>query len=863
MGRFLIYLSLPFFLFFNSWLKIVYFGDARLFYSDSALRFRYARMIGEGEKVPVIDKKVCHPEGLRVRSLIHLTEDWVIGKSYLVIKRLCPTLPFSTYLKYFVSIFSSLSLLFLFLFAFAFWRNKTSAFLSSLFYAIGVPSFWRVTGNYLREEFALPFLFASLYFFFLARQRGKKVFLFGSGLSLTLGLISWHLSQFFFSLFVLFLLFLFFFDKESEKLFRSFPLFFLPPLIAGIFWEPLRTKYFLLSFPVLVCLWLWLITFLPESFRRFLVFLPLPFYFLLLRLFPGYFQEYAHVFEVIFYKIIYFGKKPEDPSLLSFAARSIWMGPFSSPGFLSFAFALLIPFLLGLIGFLSLIRSSFNGERHFPFFFLTYFFLLFTFLYLLVIRLEVFLFFFLSLAIGGNGLLLAKKRWVVIILLLGLLWEGYKAINYPRLFSRYYLSLAREWRTKPTAYGLDWESLSAWFKKMTKPEEAVLADIDLSAMVLTYLDRPIVIQPIYESESARKRVLECLNGFFKDEEEFFSLINRYKVSYVIYEKGFLLDNSSEGVRYLTNNLRVKKNSVVYLMHFFPESLVHFSLVHQTNTFRVYAVLPAKASAPRRRVFPYSPYFDLSLFPQVEGNPDWEDKGTREVERKVIGSIAKYNQAVALMERKEYQKAIPLLSGILAIFPELERANYYLGECLRQVGEKEKAVAYFDRSIANNPEDWPSYIAKVYLLDERDQLPEAVRTVISALSIDPNQKEFYSLLGYLYLRRNKRLEGINKFLELANLFPHTPFPHLYCGYLYAENNDLEKAEREFIKAKEKNPEEADVYSALGSLYLQKGEKERARAFFQKSLSLNPNQPALLKTLQSRDQVLPDKEGRPMP
>jgi tetratricopeptide (TPR) repeat protein len=278
---------------------------------------------------------------------------------------------------------------------------------------------------------------------------------------------------------------------------------------------------------------------------------------------------------------------------------------------------------------------------------------------------------------------------------------------------------------------------------------------------------------------------------------------------------------------------------------------------------VYAVLPAKASAPRPRVFPYSPYFDLSLFPQAEGNPDWEDEGTREVERKVIGSIAKYNQAVALMERKEYQKAIPLLSGILAIFPELERANYYLGECLRQVGEKEKAVAYFDRSIANNPEDWPSYIAKVYLLDERDQLPEAVRTVISALSIDPNQKEFYSLLGYLYLRRNKRLEGINKFLELANLFPHTPFPHLYCGYLYAENNDLEKAEREFIKAKEKNPEEADVYSALGSLYLQKGEKERARAFFQKSLSLNPNQPALLKTLQSRDQVLPDKEGRPMP
>lgn len=798
-------------------------------------------MIAEGKKIPVIDKKVHHPEGLKVRSLIHLTEDWVIGQSYRIFIKFFPKIIFTDYLKYFVSIFSSLSVIIIFFFATSFWGNRPSGFLSALFYAIGLPSFWRVTGNYLREEFALPFLFLSLYLFWRAMtNRRSGFFLFFSGLSLTIGLITWHLSQFFFSLFALFLIFLFFLERREDT-FKSLYLFLLPIIIVGLFWEPLASKYFVFSFPIFTSLWLWLIS-LRKGLSKFLILLPIPLFFFVSFLFPRYFQEYGHVFETIFAKIIYLGKKPADPSSLSFSARSIWMGPFSSPGPLSFAFSLFIPFLLSLIGFLYFLsrpKAKLNNL------FLTFFFIIFTILYLLVIRLEVFLFFFVALAIGGNWLLI-KKRLVIASLIIGLFLEGYKVINYQSLFNRYYFKLSAEWQTKPTAYGRDWESLHDWVKRNVKEEEGILADVDISAMLLAYTERPIVIQPIYEKKEARDRVLECLSGFFKTEEQFHTLVKKYQISYIVYQKDFLLDNTKEGVRYLTDNLKVRKNSVAYLMHFQPESLGKFSLLYQTNTFRIYRVLMDKKE--KRFKLPYSPYFDPSLFPQEKKSPHWDDRLTKEVEEKVFNALKKYNQGVELMRKEEYQKAIGKFLTILENFPELERTNYYLGICYEKLGEKEKALSFFEKAIENNPDDLAPYLKKAQILDEKNDLSGAIGSVVAALRIEPENKELYSLFGYLYLKRDKPEEAIKELEKISLHFPKNFLFPLYTGYLYAYMNDLLQAEREFLKAKDLDSTNFEVYSALGSLYLQKREKDKAISFFEKSLRLNPNQLELKKRLE---------------
>jgi len=880
----------------NSFIKIHNFGDGKLYYSDAALRFHYAEMYSQGKKIPVIDKQVLYPEGLRVRTLIHLTMDWVIGNSY---RLLFPKIPFTDYVKYFVNIFSSLSVLLVFLLGTAIWQRKASGLIAAIFYTIGIASFWRITGNYLREEFTLPFIFTALYLFFRTIQNSSKTIklsspsmgedkgegeiklrqtpsptpshqgrgnssrnflLFFSGVSFAIALISWHLSQFFFTVFVIFLMFYFILNNESAKIqtFKNLWLFLLPILIAGVIWQPISSKYFVFSFPIIMTVWLWLISIITQEKHRITIVKRtifalsiIPFYLVIIRLFPKYFAEYGHVFATIIAKIIHLGRKPDNPAALSFDARSIWMGPFASPGPFSILFSMLVPFILAIIGWLGSLNRNFFKRFDYPRLFLSYFIIAFAILYLLVIRLEVFLFFFVAIAIGGNlNLILPRKktwRLLLTILLCGFVIESYKALNYGKLFERYYLRLSKEWLTKPTAYGSDWKSLTNWIKENTKPDQAILADVDISAMLFTYVDRPIIIEPIYENAITRIRAKECLSAFYQDETDFLKLINKYQIKYVVYQQDFLLDNSKESNRYLTDNMKVKKSSAAYLMQFQPESLRHSALRHQTNTFRIYQVLTENKAKPVLPKFSYSPYFDVSLFNQDPKKEFFDDTQTTKIENLIFQALNQYNTATQLMQKNDYQNAIKRLESVTKIFPDFERTYYYLGLCYQKLNYNQQALLYFDKAIHTFPNDLEAYIAKASILDSQNNLSEAVTTIISAIKINPTRSDLFSNLGYLYIKRRRIDNGLTTFKLFAESLPSSSPLHLYTGYLYGYKNELTNAENEFNKALAIDSTNPEVYEAIGSLYLQRKELEKAISYFEKSLKLNPNQPKIIQLL----------------
>lgn len=841
----------------NAFIKIYHFGDGRLYYSDAALRFHYAEMFSQGKKIPIVDKQVLYPEGLKVRTLIHLTMDWVIGNSH---RLFFAKLPFTDYVKYFVCIFSSFSVLLVFLLGALIWQKKGSGLIAGVFYAIGIPSFWRIAGNYLRESFALPFIFTALYLFSYSlispSATRQKLMLFFSGVGFTLSLITWHLSQFFFTVFVGFLICLFILNDNAVKIFKNLWLFFIPILLAGLTWQPISSKYFILSFPLVMSIWLWLIAILgfkQNTYlkRIFLAFGFIPIYFILIRIFPRYFAEYGHVFETIIAKIVNLGHKPANPATLSFDARSIWMGPFASPGPLTIVFSILVPFLLAIIGWLGSLNRNFFKQFDYNRLLISYFIIVFTILYFLVIRLEVFLFFFLAVAIGANLNLIREKKklrqLLLISLIAGFLIESYKTYNFKQLFQTYYLKLAKEWLTKPTAYGSDWERLSNWIKENTKPDQAILADVDISAMLLTYLDRPIIIQPIYENTIARQRAQECLNAFYQTETDFLKLFTRYQIKYVIYQQDLLLDYSKESNRYLTNNMKVKKNSVAYAMHFQPENLKRFALRYQTNTFRVYQVLEKDEPKPITPRFPYSPYFDSTFFPQNPRDEFFDDSYTVKVESLIYQVLNQYNLASQLMQKNNYQNAIAHLESILKIFPDFERTYYYLGLSYQRLSYYEPALSYFDQAIKALPQDLDSYIAKASILAKQNRILEATTTLIAAIKINPKQSNLFANLGYLYITSNQIDQGLNTFKKLAESLPASSPLHLYTGFLYGYKNDLANAEKEFKQALAIDSTNPEVYEALGSLYLQSKELAKAITYFEKSLKLNPNQPKIITLL----------------
>ena len=838
----------------NSYIKLNYFGNAELFYSDAAFRYRYAREFAYGREIPEIDLRAQYPEGLKVRSLIHLTMDACIGYSYRLLAPLFRYPPFHIYVKYFVSIFSSLLVLGLFLLTLAAFGSPTAALLAALVYSVGVPSYWRVTGNYLREEFAMPFLIFALALFLSglrsrARKRSLTLALL-SGLCFSAGLISWHLSPFFLALFVFFVALDIILDYpfDVRQIATLFSLFLIPVFLASVLWPTLRAKSFLLSNTMLLSYWtiaLGLISSRVNLSRRWraLLFLPvLPLMALITGLSPTNSREFSHVFHLLLYKALYFTGKPADPSRIPFDVRAIWKGPFSSTGPFTFAFADLLPLLLALPGAIIALRNKIK-TAYLPLFLALFFFPL----SLLVMRLDAFFFVFLSL-FGGFALyrsLRTRSRWLLALYLIPLLMIGQTA-HYRKLFDKFRSRFQKEWMGKFTAYGSDWERITMAIKNAVPDSCAILAAPDISAMVLTYVDRPIILHPIYESYWLRCKVEDAETLLYKTEGEFLQGIGKYRPAYLLYQEKFLLDSSRESIRYQVNRLKLRKNSLVYYLNFHPESLRALRLVYQTNTFRLYAFDTTAVTLGT----PYSPFFDPGLYPQNPDSPYFDGSSVEKVREKVKRALGLYNVAAQALRRGDYTKAISLFRKVLMLVPDFEKSHYYLGIAYEKLGDPEQAMENYRLAREKDPLLYQAVVSESGLLFRAGKLREAVNLLLEYIGRTPYIDDYYLSLGGILLRAGRKsylLETVDRLLSENNDIPPAYF---YSASLLEQAGYRDRAVDLMEVAVNLDPENPIYRRELGRLYDLTGRRDRALEELRKSLELDPYQPqvkAVLKRL----------------
>ncbi len=330
---------IPIFAFFlNALVKFINFPTQTEFYSDAALRFRYAKMFAEEGRLPDLDKKIMHPEGISPWRLIHPTMDAIIGLSYRILR----WGNFFSYTRTFIILFSSLSVVIFYFFSrYLFKRNLTVA-VTSFLYAVGPAGYWRVIGNYLREEIALPFLFLGYFLLFKAYGTKNRWIWLLAGVSFCFSLTIWHMAQFFFGLVIIFLTGYGMLHSKSKIEWHNILFFSIPSFLISVIWPPLFLKHFFISPQMLLLYGLIFYLILLERFGRrwrclivYLVFLGFG---VAISKVVGYTREYGHVFMTILYKIYYLLQKPSDPTLLVEDARLIWMGPFATPGLFSFLF---------------------------------------------------------------------------------------------------------------------------------------------------------------------------------------------------------------------------------------------------------------------------------------------------------------------------------------------------------------------------------------------------------------------------------------------------------------------------------------------------------------------------------------------
>ncbi|HUU57498.1 MAG TPA: hypothetical protein VMW93_09160, partial [bacterium] len=542
--------------------KLYHWAPDAYFFSDPAFRFRYVLMYATGEAVPAVDRAAEWPEGVYTARSFFLTQDAFIGLSYRLLKPLLGGTTPQNFLRWHVSLWSSLSLFVVYAWARRTFRSRPGALLAALVYALALPIYLRTCGSYLREDFVLPVFFFGLYCQTRLVEGGGWRWVPAAAAAFALALVSWHASSFLYFFAVVPLAATALISAETKGVARAAAALVAAALVACAH-PALREKVFLASPSFALAAAVAAAAFVAARWRLKwwqrvgalgVIFAAA---YGLGRPFAAA-GEYSHIYTMIFYKIRYLGVKPADPTLLPLAAREIWTGPANSPSLAAAAVMLGPPLVVAAAPLVAHVKGFARGFREPAGAFgaaTLSFFVLFGLLYAGYNRFSVVFIFFIAAAAAGYARLVTGRRaWFwLLIPALALPLEGIKAFRYesrPRPWTALLTAAAEGEGGYATNVGDEEWRVIRWFGNQSdRGETAVLAPLAASASFLTYTGTPVVVHPIYEAPGMRARVDECWQALYGSEEDFYRVCRKYDVTYFVFHAAFVTKSDPDTMRY--------------------------------------------------------------------------------------------------------------------------------------------------------------------------------------------------------------------------------------------------------------------------------------------------------------------------
>ncbi len=678
-----------------------------LFTSESALRFNYAKMISEGESLPSIDYKAQYPEGLEIYSRNPVFMEYAMGYLYKILNL---QMPFSDFIRLFIPIVASLSIIAVYLVVKGLSDNALAGLISALFYAVNLASVTRACDwEFVHETFALPFIFFHILFFIKALRKKGILYSIISVIFLFLALASWKISQFYFFLYVIFVSMNFVLKKKNDELYKSFAITLIFAILASLTIPFLKDRFFFFSYPMIISYSLLIAYFIKNHESRLKVrsiFIFFASMILFISILPRT-TRYSHVYGLLFYKFLFLGRKPVDPTLLPFEVRALWLDPFTSPSLFELIYCF---FPLILLVIIPLGRSLYKVTRRTietTESFITYNIFVFFFIYLFVRRLRVFFVFFLIIMIGYLVIIILRSsskysKIALLLVILCLFAESGKTLAFhkPNPFTSALNSAGIKPQLKRFSFRTYYDvnrDLFNWIKKNTGENEVILTHFQISPMIRAYTNRAVNLISLFESWPAREKVREFLYALYDSEDSLYGLCQKYKAQYVVYSADTLMDESLYSWRYLANSLSINEEMTAYKMHFFPKQLKYFNLLYENDFYRIYKVFDGKVEKSEHRKFAAHPLiYRYSLLRKSSGSMSRFYKSVETATRfYILGN--RYSMA------GNYEKAHEAYNNALKIIPEFSAPYSGLGLLYELKGETKKAIDYYKEYIKLDPE----------------------------------------------------------------------------------------------------------------------------------------------------------------
>jgi spermidine synthase len=163
----------------------------------------------------------------------------------------------------------------------------------------------------------------------------------------------------------------------------------------------------------------------------------------------------------------------------------------------------------------------------------------------------------------------------------------------------------------------------------------------------------------------------------------------------------------------------------------------------------------------------------------------------------------------------------------------------LGNAYDMLGEIDKAVASYEKALADNPHPEGVYYNLGMAFSKKGDLDRAIEYYKKALDLKPDYAEARNNLGYAYLKKGFVEMAIQEFADALSVDPTLPEAYNNLGNAYIKKGDLGKAIAKYEQAIVVNPRFASAYYNLGVAYRRKGQLDKAIAMLKEAVVFDPD------------------------
>ncbi len=580
-----------------------------LYWTEAAFHYSYAKRVATEGHLPEVDQKMQHPEGVNLETDTTPMMERFAGSVYR--STINKEIPFHVFLARIVSLYSSLTLFAIYFLARYLWGSCWSGLASCLFYTLTFPFIGTMSvGGYVRHDFALPYVFLGTSFLLISIDRRSKIAAIAAAAVFSFAFVSWHMAQFHYAVLIGGLTLAYLWRPLwREPIASSLLVVSIVFLLASIILKPLQAGLFPLSPAMLISYGIIFQHFALPRLTQKLSVTALSLIAIVGLLFVGamvlsgeHMTRYSHVYRLMLDKLTRAGVLPTDPAELSFESRVMWSSSFLSPSMEQVVWSMGLAWLVGIVGVCLTIRTLLTSteqlcSKHM----VLWMFVSFLGLMLLIMRMDVFVAFYLCLFVGAllpKQLSSGKGILVTVALLLILCLQGWQA-------TQLHIS-----SNQPARDQL--KPLFTAIQGATQPDDVILASFQLSPAIRAFTDRAVVVHSKFENKMVRDKIATYYKSLFATEDVFYDFCRKYDVEFVVHEPATVLAQGPESIRYFAGLQQIPMMSPAVQMQFAPATLKHFALVFQTPHHRVFKVLaPDQTLVPPK--LPALPIYDRTNF----------------------------------------------------------------------------------------------------------------------------------------------------------------------------------------------------------------------------------------------------------